>query len=365
MPAPPTTPILALTCLLTLPAALRAQEEPPTPKQVRSAIDAGLKWLSDKQLRDGAESGGWGNPGYQTATAGLAGLAFLANGYRPGEGDYGAALDRTVQFIKASMTADGYLGGQPSTMYCHAICMLFGLSYLGLSEDDEKEKELAEWCRKGLKVILEAQKVRKMGIEQGGWRYTPFSRESDLSVTSWQLLTLHAARQCGFEVEDEVFDAAMNYINRAWKDAEEGEGGFLYRVGTSLSPEPAVTGVGVFMKSLFEKEPDERVEKAMRYLSRFSPSWGGPQYNGFFFFGSFYMAQGMFQTGGKAWDDYAARIQRVLIDNQEGDGHWPFPPDNKAQSHPAGHAYTTAMGVLILSLDKQYLPMYMRQKQLF
>jgi hypothetical protein len=35
------------------------------------------------------------------------------------------------------------------------------------------------------------------------------------------------------------------------------------------------------------------------------------------------------------------------------------------QSELAGPAYPTAMAVLILSLEKQYLPMYQRQKQLF
>jgi len=356
---------ITVSLFLAVTVPLFSQEEAPSPKQIRSSVNAGLKWLADKQTHEGADAGSWGNPGYRTATAAFAGLAFLANGYRPGQGGHGPVIDRAMNFVKASMTPDGYLGGQPSTMYTHAVCMLFGLSYLGLSENPEKEKELAEWCGKGVKLILEAQKVRKRAIEQGGWRYTPFSRDSDLSVTSWQLLTLHAARQCGFEIEDEVFDAALKYINRAYMETEEGEGGFLYRAGTSKSPEPAVTGVAVFMKSMFEKESDEKIEKARKYLKRFPPSWGGPQYNGFFFFGSFYMAQGMFQIGGDAWKDYAPRIQRVLIDNQEGDGHWPFPPDNKAQSHPAGHPYTTAMGVLILSLDKQYLPMYMRQRQLF
>ena len=355
---------IIISAVLALPAT-HARDEAPTPKQVRSAAAAGLKWLADQQIKEGADAGSWGNPRYQTATAGFAGLAFLANGHLPGKGEYGALLDRAMQYMKPTMTPDGYLGAQSNSMYVHAICTLFGLSYLGLSENPDKEKELAEWCLKSVRLIIEAQKVRKRSLEQGGWRYTPFTRESDLSVTSWQLLTLHAARQCGFEIEQEVFDAAMKYINRAYLETEEGKAGFLYRVGTSNAPEPAVTGVAVFMKSLFERESDDKITMALKYLEDFPPNWGGKQYNGFFFFGSFYMAQGMFQIGGKSWQDYAPKIQKVLIDHQEGDGHWGFPPDNKPQSHPAGHAYTTALAVLILSLDKQYLPMYQRQKQLF
>lgn len=340
------------------------EESSPDPKRIRSALEAGLQWLAEKQVLEGSEAGSWGNPRYSTAVASLAGLAFLANGYEPGRGAYGKALDRAIQFVQASMTPDGYLGSRDQSMYVHAICTLFGLSYLGCSENPEKEIELAQWCGRSIDLILAAQKVRKARWEQGGWRYTPYSNDSDLSVTSWQLLTLHAARQCGYDVDPAVFDAAMKYVNSAYAETEGGETGFLYRVGASIAPEPAVTGVAVFLKSVFEKETDEKSAKSMQYLKNFSPGWGGRQYNGFFFFGTFYMAQGMFQTGEEAWIDFAPKIQKVLLDHQEGDGHWDFPPDNSPQSHPAGLAYTTAMSALILSLDRQYLPMFQRQKSL-
>ncbi len=356
-------PILLIS--LSVPSLVFAQAEAPTSKQVHSAIKAGLEWLHKEQAKEGADIGSFGNPRYRTATASFAGLAFLANGHTPGKGEYGKAIDRTMQFVKPSMTPDGYLGTQDNSMYVHAICTLFGLSYLGRSTDPEKEKELAEWCRKAVKLILEAQKIRKARTEAGGWRYSPYARESDLSVTSWQLLTLHAAKQCGYSIDDDVFDSALKFINNSFMETEDGEGGFLYRLGTSKEPEPAATGVAVFMKGLFDKELDDKVNKSLNYLSRYPPGWGGRQYNGFFFFGSFYMAQGMFQVGGKTWESYRPKIQEVLIDNQGGDGRWGFPPDNKPQSHPAGEAYCTAMAVLILSLDKQYLPMYQRQRSLF
>ncbi|MBI2193819.1 MAG: terpene cyclase/mutase family protein [Planctomycetes bacterium] len=338
-----------------------SEDSAPDAKQVRSAIDAGLHWLAEKQVRDGAEAGGWGNPRYQTAVASFAGLAFLANGYEPGKGDYGDVVLRALQFVQASMTPDGYLGSRDNSMYVHAIATLFGLSCLGRSAGGERDRELAEWCRRSLALTLAAQKVKKTRLEQGGWRYSPFSNDSDLSVTSWQLLTLHAARQCGYEIDEAVFEAAMKYVNGAYLVTETGKAGFLYRVGASNVPEPAVTGVAVFLKSLFERDSDEKIEKALEYLEDFSPGWGGRQYNGFFYFGSFYMAQGTFQRGDEAWSDFAPKIQRVLLDHQEADGHWGFPPDNSPQSHPAGHAYTTALALLILSLDRQYLPMFQRQ----
>ena len=346
--------------LLAAPVVGAARDGPPDRKDVQAAVDGGLEWLAKRQIGDGPEAGSWPGPRYRTAVASFAGLAFLANGHRPGDGAYGAVVDRAMAYVEGSMAPDGYLGGRDNSMYVHAISSLFGLSYLGLSADAEREKRLAQWCRKSIKLILDAQKVRKTPTEQGGWRYTPFSRDSDVSVTSWMVLVLHAARQCGYEIDDGVFRAALRYVNRAFAQT-----GFVYRPGVSKSPEPGVTGVAVFTKSILEAEQDERTRKALDYLAARAPSWGGTQYKGYFFFGTFYMAQGMFQLGDEAWGSFAPKLQRVLIDHQEGDGHWELPPDNKPQSRLAGDAYATAMAVLILSLDKQYLPMYQRQRRLF
>jgi hypothetical protein len=276
-----------------------------------------------------------------------------------------------MEYVREGMTPDGYLGrGDRSGMYIHAICSLFGLSYLGMCPEADQERPLAEWCGKAVKLILEAQEVPRTAVTRGGWRYTPYTDDSDISVTSWQLMVLHAARHSGFGIDEGVFTDALRYIDSAFVEQEGGAdgtrvSGFLYHPGVSLEPEPAATGIAVFIKSLLEPRPDERIRRSMVTLNRFPPSWGGPQYGGYFFFASFYMAQGMFQIGGETWAAYAPRMQEILLEHQAGDGHWPFPGDNMPQSRLAGQAYATAMGVLLLSLEKQYLPMYQRQRRLF
>ena len=42
----------------------------------------------------------------------------------------------------------------------------------------------------------------------GGWRYTPDATDSDLSLSGWQLMSLHAAQQVGVEVPSGVIDGA-------------------------------------------------------------------------------------------------------------------------------------------------------------
>jgi hypothetical protein len=351
--------------LLALAVPVVASAQAPERQQVEAAVNAGVRWLVKNQITSGPEAGSWAGPQYQTTVASLAGLALLANGHLPGEGEAGKAVDRAMRFVQASMTADGFVGTRGNSMYVHAICTLFGLSYLGMSPAAAQEQELAAWCRKSIRLIIQAQQVRKNDVDQGGWRYSPVSADSDASVTAWQLLTLHAARQCGFEVPPEVLARGLNYLNSAFVEKADGSAGFVYRPGVSQSPEPGVTGAALFIKSLLEKEADGKFVKSYDYLQKFPPAWGGEQYKGYFFFVTFYVAQGMFQLGDKAWAEYRPPLQRLLLEHQLNDGTWEFPPDNRLQLDSIGPAYATAFAVLLLSLDQQYLPMYQRQMGLF
>jgi hypothetical protein len=355
--------LLLLALLWLVPAAALAQDA-----DSRRAVDGALKWLAAHQVTEGPEAGSWDTPRaeYRPATAGLAGLAFLANGSTPAEGPYAANVRLALRYVMGKMAPDGYLGqGDPSGMYIHAICLLFGLSALGMTGDAALEAQLADWCKRALTVTLDAREVRRSGKERGGWRYTPYTNESDLSVTSWQLLALHAARQCGFEVRADAIVDSLRYVQSAYQALDDGSGGYLYRPGFSTAPEPAVTGTALFIRSLLDRPDEERTAAALRFLDRLPPAWGGDQYQHYFFFASFYLTQGMFQIGGEPWEKYRQAMRLILVTHQSGDGSWPFPPDNAPQSRLAGPAYPTAMAVLILSLDQQYLPAYQRQKRLF
>jgi hypothetical protein len=218
---------------------------------------------------------------------------------------------------------------------------------------------------------VKAQQVAKSQEYAGGWRYDPFEKESDVSVTCWQLMVLHTARQAGFEVDPHVFGAAQAYLRRAYQqvqaDSEKEKGVTLggYRYRPSQQPESSATALVLFIQSLFNISEPKRTRESLALLRRYSPAWGGPQYNGFFYFASFYMVQGMFQIGGDEWKAFGPRQAAVLLDHQAGDGSWPYPPGNNAEGEwttTSGPAYPVAMAVLMLSIDKQYLPMYQRQR---
>jgi hypothetical protein len=376
---------LILPVLLTA-ATIAAAEQPAMPvgraelaARTEGAIAGGLRWLADRQFTNGAQAGGWSvnTANYRPAIASLAGMAFLSNGHLPGdEGPYGKTLAGALKYVMGTMASDGYVGqGDRSGMYIHAISALFALSCLGMQSDPSLEPKLTEWCRRSLDVIVAAQQIPKTVDARGGWRYDPYTAESDVSVTCWQLLVLHAARQAGFQVEPAVYNSALAYLNRAYMTAKgesaqskEGlAGGFVYMPGIDQKPSRSSTALALFVQSLYDAGDPDRTQQALAYLRRYPLTWDGSQYNGFLFFSGFYMMQGMFQVGGAEWESFGPRMATMLLDHQSGDGSWPYPPGNNppATMQGTGPAYPVAMSVLMLSLDKQYLPMYQRQRRLY
>ena len=371
------TPLLASLLVFVLVAVMpsvgataapgdRESQEPIDPQRVRAAVEAGLQWLAERQVREGPDAGSWEGGSYPVAVTSLAGLAFLAHGHLPDDERFGPVVRDAMGYVRAAQTPDGYLGARGQSMYIHAMGTLFGLSYLGMTPDAADEQELAEWCRRAVKLTLEAQEAYKLPNDQGGWRYSPQSPESDISVTSWQLLSLHAARQCGYEIKPAVFDEAVRYVNSAWIEGEEGQVGFIYRPGVSIpEPEPGVTGAGLGVLRLFNQPRDPRTEQALAFLDSFPASWGGPQYKGYFYFVNFYMALGYFQHGEERWEPFRRDLYEVLLNHQAGDGRWSFPEGTRQQVTQTGDVYATAMALLVLGIENQYLPAYQRQADLF
>lgn len=368
-----------LCCLLFVAAwtgaDVGAQEavEGPSPERIKSAVDGGLEWLAEQQIKEGPDAGSWPAPSHTVKATSIAGLAFLAHGHLPGDEQYGDVLKRAMDYVSDQMNPEGYVGGDADSMYVHAYSSLFVLSYLGMSEEHERDEKLAKWGRRSVELILEAQQVRKRPFEQGGWRYSPYADVSDILMTSWQLVVLKAANQCGYHVPSTAFDEALRYVDTGfWEkeiEREEGENywvhGFVYRPGVSTRAELGSTGAAIWVKSLLEKQKDERVGKAQSYLSGQSVSWGGEKYKGDYFVSLFYIVQGMFHGGGKDWHEFYADVQETLLEHQSGDGHWGFPPDDKKRSREAGPAWSTGMALLMLSLEEQYLPMFQEQKRLY
>ena len=241
------------------------------------------------------------------------------------------------------------VGETPShgPFYSHGISSLMLAEVVGML-DPKLGEEARHALERSIRLILDAQDVQKTPRDSGGWRYQGDSRDSDLSVSGWQLLALRAAKDIGCDVPSENIDRAIGYIRRL---SVQGHRGFGYQSPHGATPTRAGTGITA-LEVCGEHHSPETLGAAEYLLAR--PLQPKDHY---YYYGVYYCSVGMFKVGGRHWDRARPRIYSVLLDEQGADGSW------KARSgseRGAGRVYATSMAVLALSVEYRYLPIYQR-----
>lgn len=354
--------LLAVLTLLWRPAPAGADEESPALRLYRDgvtrAVDRALIWLAQEQREDGIFPG---SPSATNAVVGLAGMAFLGAGYVPGRPPYGDVLNRCTDRLLRSARPDGYLGEDGSRMYGHGICTLY-LSEVAGMLDPAREARVEALLGRALRLILDAQKAAKEnGADSGGWRYALDSKDGDVSVSAWQLMALRSARVNGAPVPESAIKDAMAFLDRC----RHPQGGFRYvpradwwygRRGywVYVPAMPGASAAALLCRELGGIHADEANLAAGNYLlnllkgpENFLP----PDHQEY---ATYYAAQGMFQLGGRHWEEFGAALYRYLLPRQGAEGCWP--PSKSG----CGPCYTTAMHVLALTVSYRQLPIYQR-----
>jgi hypothetical protein len=276
-------------------------------------------------------------------------MAFLAAGHVPGEGPYAEALDRGIRWVLQHQEANGLIVHRKShgPMYSHGISTLMLAEVAGMVDTS-----LAGPCRQALeravRLILQAQAVPKPDTHSGGWRYQGTSRDSDLSVTGWQLLALRAAKDIGCDVPAEAINQAISYVkNCSTRDRQ----GFGYQPGGSATATRSGTGILALEVCGAHHTPETlgAADALLRHPLQLDDHY--------FFYGVYYCTVGMFKVGGHHWDKTREHVCRLLLPTQHADGSWL--PDRGGE-RPHGSIYATSMAVLALSVEYQYLPIYQR-----
>ncbi|MEM7230743.1 MAG: prenyltransferase/squalene oxidase repeat-containing protein [Planctomycetota bacterium] len=322
----------------------------PTP--VTRAVDRGLEYLRRTQADDGSWTSG--NYGKNTGLVSLALMAFLARGAEPGRGQYGELLERGVAWIVASERSGILHRGASrdyAVMYSHGIAALLLGEVAGMVDEDRTEfQSLDRVHRRAVELILNAQNTPKSERDFGGWRYQLDSRDSDISVTGWQLLALRAAKECGLDVPKKSIDRAVSFIRRSALPA----GGFRY---TSFNDEatPGRTGTGILALQICGESNSEEARRGGDWLLSHPLRWNDE----WFYYGAYYSCQAMYQLGGTYWSRWRPMAEEVLLAHQDEDGSWKLPPGT-AQEAEAGRVYSTALAILALSVEFRYLPIYQR-----
>ncbi len=337
---------------------LGASQDKPADK-VDLAINKAIDYLISVQDKDGAISERNHN---HTAMTSLAIMAMAAVGHQPSDDTkQGVAMKKALLYVLRPDRQDpqGYLGGRDgSRMYGHGITTLMLSEMLGMGVDSQMDQIIRDRCRLAVELIKRSQAVRKDARSQGGWRYAPESGDSDLSVTVWQVMALRSARNAGMDVPKETIDNAVEYIKRCYK-SERGPDGKPTNLKSacgyepSRQPEYAMASAGLLSLQVCGAYDSLEVKGSADWLKDKKVEYGGEWY----FYGTYYFSQGMFQRGG----DYAAHsrkiVEEALLPKQAADGSW---LGQHGQENGAGKVYATSLAVLSLAVKFHFLPIYQR-----
>jgi len=341
-------------------------------RRLDDSSERALAWLADQQQADGSfPTQKSGQPGVTSLVV----LAFLSRNHLPGEGPYGPTLTRAVDFILTQQKPNGLISavgpageivpeqidfreGWPAP-YNHAISSLT-LSEVFAMTRDRRPDRVRRTIEVALKLSLKLQKrPTSRQIDVGGWRYLQRNSDmdSDVSITSWYLMSLRSAKNAGFDVAQQPIDDALNYIERMF-DPQHGT--FINGQRSVKYRSQGMAGAGILALAHGGRHHSDAAKLSgdwllERPMTRFLHE---PYPKDSYYYSVFYCCQGMYQLGGNHWAVFFPPTIRTLVSNQQPDGSWVAPRNELETVY--GSTYATAMAVLAISAPNQILPVFQR-----
>ncbi len=286
---------------------------------------------------------------HETAMTSMGIMAHLAAGVTPNDPEHGAWMQRSLRFVISQQDSNGYLGkNDGSRMYGHGIATLMLAEALGMTKDDELEERLRLSLERAVAVTVNAAKVNKNEQHKGGWHYQPHDGDSDLSLSGWQLMSLHATQQVGITVPEEVIMGAVDYAKRLTTD--DGKVGYTNKG----QDHPALRGLSLLSFMIGGQHDAPQIERVVSRIQSDPISWQGQ----WFFYRAYYDAVGMSRAAPTQWEKYGPLLEKILVDHQAQDGAWDAPPGGNEKEQ--GKIYMTSMAVFALTVNRHVLPAYQR-----
>ncbi|MCA9320985.1 MAG: terpene cyclase/mutase family protein [Planctomycetes bacterium] len=344
--------LVAISFTASLIGGAMAQGEPVLPEHVTedhaSAVERGLRFLSQAQASNGSFVGTRDGSHFSVAMAGLAGMAFLAHGDTSSRGEHADEIKKIQRYLMASARKSGLItssnddAGVP--MFGHGFALLFLATAYGMENDREVRDSMSEVIRRGISLTAKGQS------SLGGWMYYPGGGDEG-SVTITQMQALRACHGAGFLVPDKTVRNAIRYLERC----KTKDGGIRYSY--SSGPQTAVPITCAAVATLYnagdyESDLAKSCLALVRQEFRDMKQWGGGRIGGHSFYANLYAAQAFYQAGDEAWDEYFPRFSRMLLKKQQGDGSW--------EGDGVGQVFGTACALIILQLPRKLLPIYQR-----
>lgn len=357
------------------------------------AVELGLAFLARQQ----APQGNWwlhgGPPGGSqelspddkpketpTAATGLALLAFLGAGYDHQTDKYRDVVKRGLDWLIANQGPNGdlYAGGSDARtrMYSHGIATIPLCEAYAMTRDPK----LREPAQKAIRFILEAQDPTR-----GGWRYAPYnpnlreprlSRQSDTSVSGWQMMALKSGDLAGLNVPRSAYAGVSRWLD--FVQSKESPSQYIYLPIESqmsrpheLVPNNTMTAEALLMRMYlgWDRENPQLQKGADYLLANLPPrSMDNPndRPNCYYWY---YATQVMFQVQGDHWESWNNRLRDLLVNSQvrQGDLAGSWDPGNGDQGDVwgayGGRIYVTSMHLLMLEVYYRHLPLFKLEEQ--
>lgn len=335
--------------------------------KIEIALDRGARFIVNAQEADGSftdpDARQAARNGYALTALGL--MALAAIGHQPGDPNReGAAMKRALDFMlrndRRRNRSGGpyeYYGQDGGRMYGHGISTLCLTELMGMGVDRAQEKLLRKYTTKAVNLILVSQKASKRNpAHRGGWRYDPTSRDSDLSVTVWQLMALRSAKNAGIDVPKDAIDSAVRYLKRSYYSPRDARGrpvnlnsgcGYM----PNQPPRYSTTAAGLLSLQVCGEYDAPEVIGSTNWLKRKTVN----KLEEWFFYGTYYYAQGMQKRGGDTARKARATTEKLLLPMQSVDGSW---TGVNGMEQGAGRVYATSLAMLSLSVKFHFLPIY-------
>lgn len=338
---------LAAASLAALRRPAVAVDDPTKERDPRwnDAVNKGLQWLARNQ----SSRGQWNTQQvYPTAIAALAGTAMICSGSTATQGPYARQIARATDFLISKANDNGLIG-DPLTdsryTYGHGFAMLFLSQVLGEEGLAERRSELVQVLSKAVEFSGNAQ------TPAGGWGYVSAREGSNFdegSTTITQVQGLRGCRNAGIPVTAEVIDRAKNYIYQC----KNADGGISYSSRQTGSSRPAITAAALAALYNAGDYDSQHVPEMLAYskqtlhdISDTARAFGHWHYT------YLYYSQVVYRQGDELWIPFRKQLYDQIVADQRPDGYW------EGQIHPV---YVTACSLIILQLDRGYLPIFQR-----
>jgi hypothetical protein len=278
----------------------------------------------------------------------LAGTAMTCSGSTTTQGPYAKNIRKAVDYLMTKVRPNGLIG-DPQTdhqyTYGHGFSMLFLSQVLGEEEDEDRRRELIEVLTKSVDFSCKAQTA------SGGWGYVSAKDGNNFdegSTTITQVQGLRGCRNAGIPVAGESIDKAKEYIYQC----KNGDGGISYSSRNRGSSRPAITAAALatlYNAGDYEgKHVPEMLDYAKKNLHSITDNQAA---FGHWHYTYLYYSQVIYRQGPKEWEPFRDKLYNRIVGEQQEDGSW---------TGNIGPIYVTACNLIMMQLDKAYLPIYQR-----